>query len=58
MPERGQFEIRGTPLVCPQCYGKSFTRRHAVVEAGFGLTRAAENYECDECGYVFWFLNR
>gem|GEM_PF-6451898 len=62
MPEVGEFEVRGFKLVCPKCYGRTFTRSFATAEIGslfgFSWNRKSENYECKDCGYVFWFLNR
>jgi len=58
MPEIGEFAVRGSPLICPECHGRSFTKRLALPAPDAGLSHDAENYECDACGYVFWFLNR
>ncbi len=55
--------VRGNPLVCPICGNNEFWHRWTLMNTP-GLTlfdldwanRQAENFVCDECGHVMWFL--
>jgi len=58
-----QRQVKGKKLVCPVCGHDHFwTRRTLMNTPGltfFGLdwaNRTSENYVCDSCGHVLWFL--
>ncbi|MEW6623329.1 MAG: hypothetical protein AB1420_09410 [Bacillota bacterium] len=58
-----QYVVAGKKLICPICEHDEFwTRQTLMNTAGatfFGFdwaNRAADNYICDKCGYVFWFF--
>jgi len=55
--------VGGHPLRCPICaHGRFWKRRTLMTTPGltfFGMewaNRQAENYVCDRCGHVLWFL--
>lgn len=55
--------VAGHQLVCPVCaHGRFWKRRTLMNTPGltfFGMewaNRQAENYVCDRCGHVLWFL--
>jgi len=57
--------IRGKKLVCPICEEKKFWTRETLMNTAgmsfFNLdwaNKRAINYVCDNCGYVYWFLNK
>jgi hypothetical protein len=55
--------VDGHELHCPICAHDEFWKRHTLMNTP-GLTflgvewanRQAENYVCDSCGYILWFL--
>jgi hypothetical protein len=58
------YTINGRELVCIICKGKNFHHQKTMMNTSgltfFGiewLNDEAENYVCDSCGYVHWFLN-
>ena len=60
-----EHEIKGKKLVCPHCNETKFWTRQTLMNTrastffGFDwLNRKAQNYICDNCGYVLWFFNR
>ena len=58
-----EYEVKGNKLSCPVCSNKFFWTRRSLLNTR-GLTflewdwanRAADNYVCDKCGYIMWFL--
>ncbi len=57
-------EIMGRPLICPICGESDFCERETLMNTagatflGFEwANKAATNYICDHCGYVYWFLS-
>jgi len=56
-------QVMGNKLVCPVCGYKQFWTRTTLMNT-VGLTlfgmdwanRKAQNYVCDQCGHVLWFL--
>ena len=61
--EAGTVEIMGRPLTCPVCGDNRFWMRETLMNTsgaaflGFDwANKAATNYICDQCGYVYWFL--
>jgi len=63
--EASKYEIMGKPLVCPVCDHDEFWTRETLMNTagasflGFDwANKAAKNYICDQCGYVFWFLKK
>lgn len=55
--------VKGHRLSCPLCKGKRFWQRKTLMNTAglsfFGwefANKAAKNYVCDGCGYVYWFL--
>lgn len=60
-----EYDVYGKKLVCPHCGGEKFWTRETLMNTRastfFGFdwaNRKAQNYVCNKCGYVFWFLNR
>ncbi len=59
----GRRTIAGHPLRCTVCGHDQFWRRRTLMNTP-GLTffgvewanRQAENYVCEQCGHVLWFL--
>ena len=58
-------EILGTKLECPVCgHNRFWSRRTLMNTTGltfFGIewaNRRAQNYICEQCGYIFWFLQQ
>ncbi len=57
------FEIKGHKLSCPICRSTQFWTRKTLLNTK-GLTfmdldwlnKEADNYICDSCGYIMWFL--
>ncbi len=62
-PEAKQYLIKGHPLECPVCKNDTFWMRETLMNTK-GLTffklewanQQAQNYVCNNCGYVHWFL--
>ncbi|NPV91991.1 MAG: hypothetical protein HPY50_14590 [Firmicutes bacterium] len=58
-----EYKIKGHQLTCPVCQGTLFWTRKSMLNTR-GLTflgmdwanKAADNYVCDNCGYMMWFL--
>lgn len=58
-------EVKGNKLVCPVCGHKEFWTRRSLLNTT-GLTflgldwanRSAQNYVCNHCGHIIWFLNQ
>ena len=63
-PEAAEYHIQGNQLVCPICKHTQFWTRTTLMNTR-GATffkfdwanKEADNYVCDKCGYVMWFLN-
>lgn len=62
-PEYLERTVKGNRLECPVCRHKRFrTRRTLMNTPGmtfFGFdwaNRTATNYICENCGYVYWFM--
>jgi predicted nucleic-acid-binding Zn-ribbon protein len=61
--ETKEYEIKGHKLACPICNNTNFWTRKSLLNTK-GLTlleldwanKQADNYICDKCGYVMWFL--
>ncbi|UCF63128.1 MAG: hypothetical protein JSW33_11205 [bacterium] len=61
--EAAERIIQGHALKCPVCGNKQFWKRKTLMNTP-GMTflgldwanREAENYVCDGCGYILWFL--
>lgn len=58
------IEIKGNQLVCPICGGETFWERETLMNTagatflGFEwANKAATNYVCNDCGYVYWFID-
>jgi len=58
-------EVQGYKLVCPVCGHNEFWYRTTLMNTRaatfFGFDWAnknADNYVCDRCGYVMWFITR
>lgn len=61
--ESGEHEVKGHRLTCPICGQNRFWTRKTLMNTNamtfFGLdwaNKRADNYICDDCGYVLWFL--
>jgi ribosomal protein S27AE len=63
--EPNYYEVNGKPLSCPICSNKRFLARETLMNTP-GMTimgiewanKAAQNYICDNCGYILWFMNK
>ncbi|SHK04271.1 hypothetical protein SAMN02745975_03513 [Geosporobacter subterraneus DSM 17957] len=60
-----QRTIQGNPLKCPICGHNEFWFRETLMNTrgatffGFEFAnKQAQNYVCDRCGYVMWFLDK
>jgi hypothetical protein len=58
-------KVAGVILQCPICGHNDFwTRKTQLNKAGVTLisfersSQAADNYVCDSCGFVLWFLQK
>ncbi|RSK37604.1 hypothetical protein [Hymenobacter metallilatus] len=56
-----RVEIKGNPLHCVICQHQSFHRREVQINKLSLLTPdwadpVAICYECDNCGYLHWFM--
>ncbi|RQD71009.1 MAG: hypothetical protein D5S00_02790 [Tindallia sp. MSAO_Bac2] len=58
-----KIEIRGNQLICPVCEREEFWERETLMNTagatflGFDwANKPAQNYVCDYCGYVYWFI--
>ncbi len=62
--EAHQITVKGHKLECTVCKNDTFWARKTLMNTT-GLTflkldwanRTAQNFICDNCGYVHWFLN-
>ncbi len=59
-----KLRINGREYVCPICSHKKFRERRTLMNTPgmtfFGLewaNKEADNFICEKCGYVLWFLN-
>ena len=57
-----EVEVKGNKLICPVCGGDRFLYRQTLLNtAGMTFLKLdwantnADNYCCDNCGYMFWF---
>lgn len=57
-----EYEVLGNKLVCPICSSNKFWTRTTLLNTetatflGFDwANKKAENYICDNCGYILWF---
>jgi transposase-like protein len=57
--------LDGKKLKCPFCAGERFHHRHSLLNTRRAtffkfdwLNKEAQNYVCDGCGYIFWFLRK
>lgn len=62
--ESSEISIKGNALICTVCKHNKFWNRKTLMNTPgmtfFGLdwaNKAAQNYVCENCGYVLWFLN-
>ncbi len=59
-----EYSISGQTLTCPICKQTKFWTRETLMNTT-GMTlagiewanKAAKNYICDNCGYIFWFMH-
>lgn len=64
-PESKQRIIKGNLLECSVCKNDTFWERETLMNTP-GLTflgvewanKRAQNYICDNCGFVHWFLHK
>ena len=64
-PESKERFIKRTKLECPVCKNHRFWSRETLMNTK-GLTflkldwanKTAQNYICDNCGYVYWFMEQ
>lgn len=61
--EASNYDIHGNPLICPICaYDKFWIRKTLMNTPGatfLGVewaNKQADNYICNHCGHVTWFL--
>lgn len=55
----------GKKLICPICEHDRFSSRKSLLNTRgasfFNLdwaNKTATNYTCEECGYIYWFLDK
>jgi predicted nucleic-acid-binding Zn-ribbon protein len=60
-----EVTVAGHQLSCPICGGRQFWTRNTLMNTqGMALldidwaNKQAQNFICDECGYIFWFMPR
>lgn len=64
-PESKRVEINRIKLKCPVCQHDKFWERKTLMNTK-GMTffkldwanKEAQNYICDNCGHVLWFLDK
>ena len=64
-PEATEIIIKGNKLECSVCRNDTFWERQTLMNTP-GMTflglewanKKAQNYICDHCGYVHWFLDK
>jgi len=61
--ESEQHTIDGHNLICPVCgHDRFWTRKTILLTPAAAFmnfnwgSKAAINYICDQCGYIYWFL--
>ena len=59
------LEVKGHSVTCPLCSHPYFWTRQTLMNTRLATLmeldwteRVATNYICDNCGYVFWFLEK
>ena len=59
-----EYEVKGHNLVCPVCNHNRFWTRKTLMNTpgatffGFDwINKEADNYICENCGHVMWFLD-
>ncbi len=63
--ETNQVRVKGKKLECHHCNNDTFWKRETLMNTP-GMTffkldwanKRAQNYICDNCGYVHWFMNK
>jgi predicted nucleic-acid-binding Zn-ribbon protein len=63
-PAAKHYQIKGHTLECPVCKNNTFWTRKTLMNTK-GMTffkvewanKEADNYVCDNCGYVSWFIH-
>jgi len=63
--EPNYYEIKGKPLACPICGYNRFLARETLMNTP-GMTimgiewanKSAQNFICDRCGYILWFMDK
>lgn len=60
-----QVTVSGKQLICSVCGEDQFWERETLMNTAgasfFGFdwaNQAAQNYICEHCGYVYWFLKK
>lgn len=61
--EPKEYSVKGRSLKCPICENRFFIARETLMNTP-GMTimgiewanKSAQNYICNECGYVMWFM--
>ncbi len=64
-PEVKERIIKGHKLECPVCKNDTFWERRTLMNTP-GMTfmkldwanKTAQNYICDDCGHVYWFMDK
>ena len=58
-----KYTINDKELICPFCQNKNFFTRESLLNTTFmtffrldWANKTADNYICDKCGYVMWFM--
>ena len=58
-----EYEIQGRKIKCQFCGCTNFTTRKTILDTrGFMLfnmgwaNKSADNYICDDCGHIMWFM--
>ncbi|AZR73631.1 hypothetical protein BBF96_09670 [Anoxybacter fermentans] len=60
-----KYEVKGYKLVCPICGHERFWTRKTLMNTpgvtflGFDwANKEADNYICENCGYIMWFWSK
>ena len=63
-PTSFEYQVFDRKLVCPVCENNKFYTRETLMNtAGMAffnlefINKTANNYICDKCGYVYWFMD-
>jgi hypothetical protein len=63
LEESDKYKIGNSKLKCSFCGNDRFFTRESMLNTQFmtfigwdWLNRTAENYICDKCGFIMWFL--